>query len=161
MKQCPFCAENIQDAGIVCKHCGRDLVRKNSSSSVLWWRAYAWGVISAVIGLVVVQFTPTVFKRLSPRDGELYSRPRIVPTEDRLRRAIKAKGLSCLDGSASMKLAGRIGENSVLMFDCPVGVVGNLFMTADRYVITIDANGKVLLIRQTGGGPESIPKPIS
>ena len=57
-----------------------------------------------------------------------------------------------------MKLAGRIGENSVLMFDCPVGVVGNLFMTADRYVITIDANGKVLLIRQTGGGPESIPK---
>ena len=139
MKQCPFCAENIQDAGIVCKHCGRDLVRKNSSSSVLWWRAYAWGVISAVIGLVVVQFTPTVFKRLSPRDGELYSRPRIVPTEDRLRRAIKAKGLSCLDGSASMKLAGRIGD----------------------YVITIDANGKVLLIRQTGGGPESIPKPIS
>lgn len=25
MKNCPFCAEQIQDAAVVCKHCGREV----------------------------------------------------------------------------------------------------------------------------------------
>jgi len=39
MKPCPFCAEEIQDAAIVCKHCGRDLTGRMAGAIPLMPRS--------------------------------------------------------------------------------------------------------------------------
>jgi len=33
MRKCRFCAEEIQDAAVVCKHCGRDLIPGRATAS--------------------------------------------------------------------------------------------------------------------------------
>ncbi|OFV89824.1 MAG: hypothetical protein A3H95_06355 [Acidobacteria bacterium RIFCSPLOWO2_02_FULL_64_15] len=48
MKTCPFCAEDVQEAAIVCKHCGRDLNR-----AVRWKRRVIIAGI-AVIALMAI-----------------------------------------------------------------------------------------------------------
>jgi TM2 domain-containing membrane protein YozV len=50
MKSCPYCAEEIQDAAVVCKHCGRDLKTGASGRTPTWNPGVAM-LLSVVPGL--------------------------------------------------------------------------------------------------------------
>lgn len=55
MKVCPFCAEEIQDAAIVCKHCNRDLVSKPQGAR--WGRRIGMVFVALVVaGIAAIYF---------------------------------------------------------------------------------------------------------
>ncbi len=55
MKKCPFCAEEIQDKAVVCKHCGRELKNSAASKPFLKKMSVKDAIISIVLlGLVIL-----------------------------------------------------------------------------------------------------------
>lgn len=52
MKKCPYCAEEIQEVAIKCKHCGEMLRQYYSFEKVVAWIKGKWSSISKIVGEV-------------------------------------------------------------------------------------------------------------
>jgi hypothetical protein len=56
MQTCKFCAEEIKDAAVVCKHCGRELAASSTAATPTpakaWWTSPIW--VSALVGVLGV-----------------------------------------------------------------------------------------------------------
>jgi len=69
VKKCPFCAEEIQDEAIVCKHCGRDLTAPQSKNVAILRRNLENRIqsyISSGYELVSGTETTAVLERRAP-----------------------------------------------------------------------------------------------
>lgn len=151
MKICPFCAEEIQEAAVVCKHCGRELPA-DAPTKRAPKRGGCLILLGALLGLLFIGF---ILFLLAPRGSD----PRV--TSQRERPSTKSVTPQVQEDVAFLREKGLIVRLNVDLNEAYVDPVlwaglnidtkRNVAQTISRYFDAQGSTGRVTFIDHQSG----------